>query len=96
MIKTYYFKIIGGDRNGKFIYTVTFARYWKYIIDDERMTIDKLIQKIKNEVETEKENFHADWADYKMIDLQEYIEGMEGIVRYKDMDLETQFDNGEI
>lgn len=96
MKRTFYVKIIGGDYDENTIYTIVFARYLKYTIEDTKVAIDELIKEIKISIEFDRENFHADWADYKIIDSEEYEEGMEGIIKYNDMDLERKIKNGEL
>ena len=96
MKRTFYVKIIGGNYIGETVYTIVFARYLKYTIEDTEVAIYELIKKIKTSVEFERKIFHTDWADYKIIDSEEYAEGMEGIIKYNDMDLERKIKNGEL
>ena len=96
MKRTFYVKIIGGNYDENTIYTIVFARYLKYTIENTKVAIDELIKEIKTSVEFERKIFHADWADYKIIDSEEYTEGMEGIIKYDDMDLERKIKNGEL
>lgn len=96
MKRTFYVKIIGGNYNGETACTIVFARYRKYTIEDTEVAIYELIKEIKDSVEFERKIFHADWADYKIIDSEEYAEGMEGIIKYNDMDLERKIKNGEL
>ena len=96
MKRTFYVKIIGGNYDEKTVYTVVFARYLKYTIEDTKVAIDELIKEIKTSVEFERKIFHTDWTDYKIISLEEYEEGMEGIIKYNDMDLEKKIKNGEL
>ena len=96
MKRTFYVKIIGGNYDENTIYTIIFARYLKYTIEDTEVAIYELIKEIKDSVEFERKIFHTDWADYKMIDSEEYEEGMEGIIKYNDMDLERKIKNGEL
>ena len=96
MKRTFYVKIIGGNYDENTIYTIVSARYLKYTIEDTEVAIDELIKKIKDSIELDRENFHTDWADYKIIGSDEYEEGMEGIIKYDDMDLERKIKNGEL
>ena len=96
MKRTFYVKIIGGNYDKNTIYTIVFARYLKYTIEDTKVAIDELIKEIKISVEFERKIFHTDWADYKIIGSDEYEEGMEGIIKYDDMDLERKIKNGEL
>ena len=96
MKRTFYAKIIGGNYNGETACTIVFARYRKYTIEDTEVAIYELIKEIKDSVEFERKIFHTDWADYKIIDSEEYAEGMEGIIKYNDMDLERKIKNGEL
>ena len=96
MKRTFYVKIIGGNYDENTIYTIVSARYLKYTIDDTKVAIDELIKEIKISVEFERKIFHTDWADYKIIGSDEYEEGMEGIIKYDDMDLERKIKNGEL
>ena len=96
MKRTFYVKIIGGNYDENTIYTIIFARYLKYTIEDTKVAIDELIKEIKISVEFERKIFHTDWADYKIIGSDEYEEGMEGIIKYDDMDLERKIKNGEL
>lgn len=96
MKRTFYVKVIGGNYDENTIYTIVFARYRKYTIEDTEIAIDELLKEIKDSVEFEKEIFHTDWADYKIISSDEYEEGMEGIIKYDDMDLERKIKNGEL
>ena len=96
MKRTFYVKIIGGNYDENTIYTIVFARYLKYTIENTKVAIDELIKEIKISVEFERKSFHTDWADYKIIDSEEYTEGMEGIIKYDDMDLERKIKNGEL
>ena len=96
MKRTFYVKIIGGNYDENTIYTIVSARYLKYTIEDTKVAIDELIKEIKTSVEFERGIFHTDWADYKIIGSEEYEEGMEGIIKYDDMDLERKIKNGEL
>ena len=96
MKRTFYVKAIGGNYDENTICTIVFARYRKYIIEDTEVAIYELIKEIKDSVEFERKIFHTDWADYKIIDSEEYEEGMEGIIKYNDMDLERKIKNGEL